>query len=249
MFVFQIAVFIFELDFDIVDFRSDAEGGVGRQRPRRGSPCDDVTAVCEVELGCAGEVLDIAVATGLVEFVRAEACSGGRRVGLNGVTLVEVAFFVELFEQVPECLDVLVVVGDIGVVEVHPIAHLLGEVGPLARVFHHFAPARGVVFVHRNLLADILFGDAEHFLYAQFDGQAMGVPTGFTADLEALHGLEATESVLNGSRHDMVNTRHSVSRRRSFEEQKLRMSLACRDTFFKEVFVLPLRQNLTAKRR
>ena len=30
MFVFQVAVFIFELDLNVVDLRTDAEGGVGR---------------------------------------------------------------------------------------------------------------------------------------------------------------------------------------------------------------------------
>ena len=60
---------------------------------------------------------------------------------MDGVAFVEIAFLVKLFKQIPEGLDVLVVVGDVGVVEVHPIAHLFGEGGPLLGVFQHLLTA------------------------------------------------------------------------------------------------------------
>ena len=48
----------------------------------------------EFELRGAGEVFDIAVAAGLVELVRGETCTGSRRIRLDGIALVEIAFLV-----------------------------------------------------------------------------------------------------------------------------------------------------------
>ena len=208
----------------VVNLRSDTKGGIRRQSPRRGSPGDDETTVFHFEAGGTSEVFDITVATGLVQFVRRQSCAGSRRIGLNGVALVEETFFIKLFEQVPQGLDVLVVVRDIGVIEVDPVAHLFGEVGPLLSVFHHLATASRVVFIHGDLLADVLFGDTQHLLHTEFNGQTVSIPAGFAAHLETLHRLETAEGIFDGSRHDMVNTRHTVRRRRSFEEQELRMS-------------------------
>ena len=75
------------------------------------------------ELGRHRGVLHIAVAAGLVEFVRTEARSGGRRIGLDGVAFVEQALLVELSEQPLEGFDVGVLVGDVGVFHIHPVAH------------------------------------------------------------------------------------------------------------------------------
>ena len=224
---------VLERNLHIIYFRSYAEGGVGRQCPRCCSPRNDIPSVFQMELCRTGQILHITVTTGLVQLVARQTRSRCRRVRLNGVTLVEVTFLVQLLEQVPQRLDILVVVGDIGVLEVHPVTHFLRQISPFGGVFHHLTATRSVVFIDANLLTDVLFGDTEHFLHAQLHRQTMRVPTGFTTHLETLHRLETTESVLNRSRHHMVNTRLAVRRRRSFEEQELRVSFARRDTLTK----------------
>lgn len=78
-----------------------------------------------LELGCHRGVLHIAIAAGLVQFVTAEAGAGSGRIGLYGVALVEQALVVKLLQQPPEGLYVLVVIGDIGVLHIHPVAHLV----------------------------------------------------------------------------------------------------------------------------
>ena len=236
----------FQLNLHIVDFRTDAECGVAGERPWRSGPCDYIAAVLEVELGGAGQVFDVAIASGLVQLVRGKSRSGGRRVGLNGIALVEVAFFVKFLQEVPQRFDILVVVGDVGIVEVHPISHLLGQVGPFARIFHHLAAAGSVVFVHGDFLADILLGDTEHFLYAQFDGQSVGIPSGLATHLVALHGLEPAEGILDGASQHVVNTGHAVGRRRSLEEEEGLMPLAGLHALPEEVFFLPLVKYLAA---
>ena len=91
----------------ILNFRSHAEGSVGRKGPRRGGPSNDaeffesgihfaqyishhrIAIVFHGKLCGNGLVLHIAIAARLVQLVTAQsgACSG--RVGLNGVALVE----------------------------------------------------------------------------------------------------------------------------------------------------------------
>ena len=135
------------LHLHIIYLRTHTKGGVGRERPRRRRPGDDKTAVLHLKASCASEIFDVAIATGLVELVRTEPRAGSRRVRLNRVALIEIPLLVELFEQIPKGLDVLVVVSDIGVIEIHPVTHLLGEVGPLLGVFHHLAAAGSVVLI------------------------------------------------------------------------------------------------------
>ena len=163
-----------------------------------------------MEFRCTRQVLDVPIASRLVQLVRAETRACSRRVGLNGIALIEVALFVELLEQVPQRLDILVVIGDIRIIEIYPITHLLRQVRPLFRVFHYLATASGVVFIYADLLADILFRDTEHLLYAQLYRQTMGIPSRFTTNLIALHRLKAAERILNRTRHHVVNTRHTV---------------------------------------
>ena len=148
------------LHLDIINLRAHAEGGIGRQRPRGCGPGDDITPVLQLEQRRAGRVFHIAVATRLVQLMARQACSRHRRIRLNGVALVHIALLVQLFEQVPQRFDIFVVVGDVGVLQIHPIAHLLGQIGPLLGVFHHLAAAGGIVFIDDNLLSDILFLDA-----------------------------------------------------------------------------------------
>lgn len=88
-----------------------------------------------------------------------EPRSGSRGVRLDGITLIEIALLVELLEEIPKGLDILVVIGDIGVVEIDPVTHLLGEVSPLLGIFHHLTAASGIVLINGDLLADIFLGD------------------------------------------------------------------------------------------
>ena len=95
-------------------------------------------------------------------------------------------------------------------IKVHPIAHLLGEGGPLFGIFHHLAAASGIILVHRDFLTDILFGDAEFLLHTELYGQAVGIPTGFAAHLKTLHRLIATERILNRASQNVVDAGHTV---------------------------------------
>ena len=92
-------------DYGIFIFRSHAKRCVGGQCPRSSGPCDEARCsppfhfrLCVDSLEDCGHggVLDITVATGLVQLVGAESGSGSGRIGLNGVTFVKVAFAMKL---------------------------------------------------------------------------------------------------------------------------------------------------------
>ncbi len=215
----------------VADGRSHAEGGVRRQCPRRGGPCQEAEVLHapgfhperpfglgiafgqHPELRHAGRVLHVAVAARLVQLVRAQSRARRGRIGLYGIALVKQTFVVELFQQPPQRLDIPVVIRDVGMLHVHPIAHAVGQVFPLAGIFHHVLAASGVVVVYGNLFADVLFRDAQRFLHAQFHGQAVRVPPRLALHLEAAHGLVAAEHVFQRACQHMVYARQAVGGR------------------------------------
>ena len=72
----------------------------------------------------------------------------------------------------------------------------------------------------------------------------MGIPTRLTLYLESLHSLETAECILYASSHDMVDTGHTVCRRRSLEEYERGRTLTLGHASCKEVFLIPLAQHL-----
>ena len=256
------AVRIVAFNSHIFDFLTHAQRSVRRQSPRRGGPSQDAKIIGKRFMGsfnnaaykrmlgvgysksCSdGGVLHVAVATRLIQLVRAQTCTGGRRIRLNSVALIQQTFLIELLQKPPQRFDIAVFVGDIRMVEVNPISHLVGKVGPLAGVLHHLAAAGSIIVVNRNLLANVFFGDAKALFHAQLHWQAMGVPTGFAHHTIALHGLVAAHHILYGARHHMMNARHAISRRRSFEKDKRWMPLALVDAACKHVLGIPLLQH------
>ena len=117
--------------------------------------------------------------------MRAEAGAGSGRVGLDGIAFIKQTFVVQVFQQEPQGLDIVVGEGDVGVVEVEPVTHLAIEVVPHILVFHHLLAASAVVVVDADLRADVFLGDAEFLLHAEFHRQAVGVPASLADDMLA----------------------------------------------------------------
>ena len=238
---------------NIVILRTHAERRIRWQGPRRSGPseehrCTPALHLClrleDAELSGTGGILNIAVATWLVELVCRETCTRRWRVWLDGVALVEEVLLVELLEQPPQGLDKLIVVGDIWIVHIHPVTHTACEVLPDVGKLHHRLTALLVVLLDGDLLADILLSDAELLLYAQLHRQTVCIPTRLTVHEVALLRLETAEYILDGTRHNMVDTWSTVSRRRSLVEHKCRMALAGCYALVKGVVLGPVCQHL-----
>ena len=251
---------IVRTDADIIDVRAHAKGGVGRQCPGGGGPGEDVerealleealgTGVAnDLELHGGSGVLHVAVAARLVELMGAEAGSGRRRIRLDGLALVQVSLSVDVLEKVPEGLDIAVVVSDVRVVHIDPVADALRKVAPLGGVLHHFLAAGVVVLLHAYLVADILLGDAELLLDAKLYGQSVGVPPGAALHPEARLCLITADRVLDGAGHNVMDARHSVRGRGSFEEDELGSAFPQLEGFLERVILLPSLQSVISDR-
>ena len=258
---FLARVAVGRLDDVVVDLLSDGQGRVGRQRPWRGRPGQQVhrqvagsaaghgaNAVRAVrqqaELGHHRGVGHVAVGAGLVELVAAESRAGLGAVGLNGVSLVEQALGVHLGEQPPHGLHVLRLVGDVRGLHVDPVSHAAGQVVPLRGVPHHgFATGR-VVFLHGNGRANVFFGDAKGLLDPELHGQTVGVPTGFAFDPLALERAVTAEQILQGAGHHVVNAGLAIGRGRALEEDEAAALRAGVHTALEHVALLPLLHHL-----
>ena len=176
--------------------------------------------------------------------MRAEAGSVGRREWLDGEALVEQTLVVYLLEEIPEGLDVPVVIGDVRVIHIDPVAYPLGHVHPLAGVLHHLLAAGAVVLLYADFLSDVLFVDAEFLLHTYLHWETVGVPSGATCDLVSRLGLVTAYGVLDGAGHHVMDARLSVSRRRTFEEYEFRRAFPYLERFPESVHLLPPVQNL-----
>ena len=237
----------------IVDVRTYAESRIRWQCPRCGCPCNECRlaplfhlwlCIDHAEDTSHRRILDITVAARLVELVARQACSRTWRIWLDGVALVEQSLVVKLLEHPPQSLDVAVVVSDIWIIKIDPVAHLVCKVGPFLGIFHYLLAAGSIVFIDRDLLADILLGDAKALLDTELDRQTVGIPTCLALHLIALHRLETAEDILDRTCHHVVDTWHTIGRRRTLIEDKRRMTLTSGHTLFEDIVFVPLFQHL-----
>ena len=245
---------------DVLDLRTHAKCGIGRKGPGRGGPGQEVcgngfravnglrNAVLDyLELHGGGGVAYILVAAGLVELMGAEAGAVCGRIRLDGVALVQEALVINLLEEVPQGLDVAVVVGDVRVLHVYPVTYALCHVFPFGGIFHHLLAAGGVVFVYAHLGADIGLSDAKLFLHAKLYGKAVGIPACPAGYAVTRLRLIAADGILDGARHHVVNAGHSVCRRRAFKEHKLRSALAKLQRLPEGIHLFPSLQDIFSR--
>ncbi len=227
------------LGHPIDEIRVHRHPGVSRHRPGGGRPGEEMEPRRRrpgpARLGREGlarahrkehpdrRILDVLVV--LRHLVRRERGAAAGAVGLALVALVEEPLVVELAERRPDRLDVLVRVGEVGVVEIDPVAEALGHRAPLPLVGHHRVEAgaveggdRGRAVAGDELLDVLLAGEAQPLLDLDLDRQPVGVPTRLARDELAAHGLEAREEVLDDARDDVTDVRRVVGGRRPLEE-------------------------------
>ena len=123
---------------------------------------------------------------------------------------------------------------------IDPVAHLMAEVGPFARVHHHVLATLAVVVLDADGLTDVFLRDAKFLFYAKLYWQSVCVPAGFALHLEALHRLEAAECVLDAACQDMMDAWVSVGRWRPFVEDERGTTLSLGHTQVEDIFIVPL---------
>ncbi len=230
----------------IVDLGADAESAVAGKSPRGGRPGKEIQIILahDLKLHAAGSVFHVAITAGLVEFVRTQARSGSGAEGLDALAFVQITLFVDILQEIPEGLDVTVIVRDVRVVHIHPVTDALSERTPLGGVFHNLLAAGFVVFFYTDFSADVFLRDAEFLLHSKFHGKAMGVPAGAATDLETALRLVPADGVLDAARHNVVYAGHTVRAGRTFEEDELGSALSHLERALEGFVLLPPFQHL-----
>ena len=238
----------------VVGVTLHGEGGIAGQRPGRGRPGHDARGAFVVQIEArarfrrqaelhedagVGHVLAVA----LRQLVVAEAGLAARAVGRDAVGLEEVVAFPQLLENPPAALDVVVVVGDVGVVHVGPEGDALGQFLEVAHVAPHAFAALGVEGGDAVGLDVGLGAQAELLLHLDLDGQAVRVPAGLAGHAVAAHGLVAGEEVLEHARHDVVHAGAAVGRGRALVEDEEVVGGALLDAAAEDVALAPEAQD------
>ena len=169
---------------------------------------------------------------------------GERRSAARAVRHYLVAFVYQTaveyaLEAPPLRLDVLVVVGDVRVLHVRPIAHLVAHLLPEALVL----PDALLTLLYERLDAVffylVLAVQAEGFLHLQLYGQTVRVPARFTQDVAALHRAVSGDDVLHDARQDVADVRLAVRGGRSVVKRELFPAFAALDALLKDLVVFP----------
>ena len=220
-------IWIVGTDDVIKNLRSNSKSRVRWKCPRSGGPSkkirstpleEEVTVgskrwiviINHTELGYASGVLHIAIASRLIELMRTQSGSCRRRIWLNCVTFVKIPFLIELAKKPPYAFNVPVIISNVCIRHINPIAHLTSEILPFASILHNLTTARGIILVNRDLFTDVLLCYAKVFLNPEFHRQAMSVPAGFTLHLKALHGLVTAENIFYRTRQHMMYSRLAI---------------------------------------
>ena len=174
--------------------------------------------------------------------------AAARAVGDDLVSLIEQALFPDLLQRPPFGLDVVVVIGNIGILHVRPEGDAVGHLLPLGLIL----PDRFFALLDERLHAvslDLLFSvQAEHLFDLQLNGQAVGVPAGLAQNVIALHGLVPRDEILDGARLDVADVRAAVRGRRTVEEGIGLLSLSQLYALFKDLVLLPELEDLLLAR-
>ncbi|CAI8226189.1 MAG: Uncharacterised protein [Flavobacteriaceae bacterium] len=106
-------------------------------------------------------------------------------------------------------------------------------------VFHNRFFTSAIVLLHRNRFANIIFGNPKRLFNPELYWQSVGIPTGFSLDLETFLSFVTAKYVFDRSGHNVMNARHSVGRRRTLVKNKRGMVFSLRNTLVKNLLPFP----------
>ena len=230
----------------VVDPRVHRHRGVADQRPRGGRPHQhgraDPRAAGEREADEDRRVDDILVALRDLMIAQRGLVLGAVRrdpVVLDQQTGVE-----DLLERPPDRFDVVGGHRPVGLVEVYPVAHPVGQLGELVDVTRNRLAAHLVELLNPEVLDLGLAVQAQFLLDRQFHGQAVAVPAGLAVDPASLHGLEAGEDVLEDPGLNVVGAGMPIRGGWAFEEGPRLTGLGGLPAAVEGVVALPLLKHL-----
>jgi hypothetical protein len=155
------------------------------------------------------------------------------------VAFVEEVLLEEPRERPPDALDVVFVVGDIGVAKIEPVPHLLRHPLPLLGVAEdgrHAALNERLDSVGLDVRLAV---DPELLLDLDLNRKPVRVPARFARSVEAAHRPIAREDVLEDPRQDVAVMGLSVRRRGPVVPDEARSAAAPLDAFLEDAVLFP----------
>ncbi len=206
--------------FAVLEVRMHRDGDVGEQRPGRRGPDHEPAVGIARERERDEHRVGLHLLVPERELVRRERRAAARAVRQDLVTAVQQRLLVQPLQEPPHRLDILVGVGDVGVLVVEPVADPLRQRLPIGLVGEDALAAQPVELLDAVGLDLLLARDAERLLDLDLDGEAVRVPPGDARHPLSQHGVVAAHHVLDGAREHVVDAGAPVSGGRPLEEDE-----------------------------
>ena len=233
-----IGIAVGRLDLAVGILRIDAQRHVAGQRPGGGRPRQEVGVLPDRLKAHNGAAF-------LYRFVPLRNLVAGKRrsaagaVGHDLKALVQKSPLVDALQRPPFAFDIVVVIGDIGVLHIRPEAHGTGKLLPHPLVL----PDAFLAVLYKGLQAVfldlILAVQAQLFFHFQLHRQAVGIPTGLAGHHIALHGAVARDHILDDAGQHVPDMGLAVGGRGTVVKDIGRPLAAGFDAFLKDMLLLP----------
>ncbi len=232
----------------VLEVRVHRDRDVGQQRPWGGGPDHQlpVGIVRERERDEHRVRLDFLVAER--ELMRRQGRTAARAVRQHLVAPVQQRLVVQPLEQPPHRLDVIVGVGDVGVLVIQPVSDSLRQRLPIGLVLEDILAAQPVEFLDAVRFDLLLARDGEHALDFDLDGKAVRVPPGDARDALPQHRMVAAHQILDGAREYVMDARASVGRGRPLVKHERRSVPGGLLRLLEQALVLPRPEQLLLQR-
>ena len=233
-----IGISVGRLDLAVGILRIDAQRHIAGQRPGGGRPRQEVGVLAlHLKAHNGTALLDCFIA--LRHLVAGKRRSAAGAVWHNLKALVQKPPLVDALQRPPFAFDIVVVIGDIGVLHIRPEAHGTGKLLPHPLVLPDAFLAvlyKGLQAVFLNL---ILAVQAQLFFHFQLHRQAVGIPTGLAGHHIALHGAVARDHILDDAGQHVPDMGLAVGGRGTVVKDIGRPLAAGFDAFLKDMLLLP----------
>ena len=221
-----------------------AQCQVAGQGPGGGGPGQEggILFIRAMEADNSRNFLHVLVA--LCHLVAAQCGTAAGAVGGNLMTQVEHALVINGLQAPPFTLDIVIMVGNIGVLHIHPVAYLIAHLFPLMEVLPHALLALADEGLNAVLLNLGLAVQTQQLFHFQLHRQAVSIPAGLSGDALALHGPEPGEQILNDPGFNVTDVRLAVGRRGAVKEgEVLAAAVPQLEGLADNVLILPLLGN------
>ena len=230
-------------DPDIIETRADGDRHVGEEGPGGRRPDEEIGILAnDLQFYEDGWIRNILVA--LRDLVARKGRAASRAVGHDLVALVQHVLVPELLQDPPYRFYVLVMKGDVRIVEVEPETESPRELVPLVQIGEDARLAFLVEGLDPVFLYLILSVEAQLVLHLDLDGQPVRVPARLPHDTVTPHRLVPADEILDRAGHGMVHAGPAVRGRRALVEDEGIVGGTFLDAAGEDAFPLPELEHL-----